>query len=205
MAVLNLFFLAGIWAGGSRPAQRHQWHRLMRRFGSMQWLLGGAVVLGLLASVAGDLTAEDLVYSDAWGTQSACSGCSYIKGHVVEKPQEEVLQIDCICPPQVLPRPPPVLPTSLPCERAPSALALFLDLCPQKLLGVCVDAPWQLSACLPDSPALAPANAHERWLCLCLAVRLVVELAMCQKPLLLRERLRLRRPVANISQKSSTQ
>lgn len=61
------------------------------------------MVLGLLASVAGDLTAEDLVYSDAWGTQSACSGCSYVKGHVVEKPQEEVLKIDCICPPQPTP------------------------------------------------------------------------------------------------------
>ena len=190
-----MFFLAGIWAGGSRPAQRHQWHRLMRRFGSMQWLLGGAVVLGLLASVAGDLTAEDLVYSDAWGTQSACSGCSYIKGHVVEKPQEEVLQIDCICPPKVHLAPAPHL--TSPLGPWPSCSTWAHRAC-----GVCVEAPWQLSACLPDSPALAPAHAHKRGLCLCLAVRLVVELAMCQKPLLLRERLRLRRPVANISQTS---
>jgi hypothetical protein len=96
--------------------------RLMRRFGSMQWLLGGAVVLGLLASVAGDLTAEDLVYSDAWGTQSACSGCSYIKGNVVEKPQEEVLQIDCICPPQV--HRAPALPTCSPNLAARRARSL---------------------------------------------------------------------------------
>ena len=101
--------------------------RLMRRFGSMHWLLGGAVVLGLLASVAGDLTAEDLVYSDAWGTQSACSGCSYIKGHVVEKPQEEVLQIDCICPPQVhlAPAPPTCSPHFAPALALPQPWPSF--------------------------------------------------------------------------------
>ena len=44
----------------------------------------------LLLSVVAQITGEDLVYSEAWGTQSACSGCSYVKGHVIEKPKEEV-------------------------------------------------------------------------------------------------------------------
>lgn len=67
-------------------------------------LLLVVVVVGqllLAPAVAADgITEDDLVYSEAWGTQSACSGCSYVKGHVIEKPKEEVLQIDCICPPQ---------------------------------------------------------------------------------------------------------
>jgi hypothetical protein len=36
------------------------------------------------------VTGDDLVYTEAWGTQSACSYCSYVKGQVIEKPQEEV-------------------------------------------------------------------------------------------------------------------
>ncbi len=112
------------WGKASPRLSPHAHARMRPHAGSLQRLLGGAVVLGLLASVAGDLTAEDLVYSDAWGTQSACSGCSYVKGHVVEKPQEEVLQIDCICPPQVLaapaPAPAPKRPRSPRLARAPS-------------------------------------------------------------------------------------
>ena len=49
------------------------------------------VLMQLLVPAAADgLTEDDLVYSEAWGTQSACSGCSYVKGHVIEKPKEEV-------------------------------------------------------------------------------------------------------------------
>ena len=126
------------WGEASRRLSPHAHARMRRHAGSLQRLLGGAVVLGLLASVAGDLTAEDLVYSDAWGTQSACSGCSYVKGHVVEKPQEEVLKIDCICPPQVLAAPAPApAPSKAPAlrlaarARPPLAMA-FLALCPPK-------------------------------------------------------------------------
>mmetsp|Transcript_27266 Transcript_27266/g.43778 ORF Transcript_27266/g.43778 Transcript_27266/m.43778 type:complete len:251 (+) Transcript_27266:85-837(+) len=65
------------------------------------------VLMQLLVPAAADgLTEDDLVYSEAWGTQSACSGCSYVKGHVIEKPKEEVLQIDCICPPTAGTAPP---------------------------------------------------------------------------------------------------
>jgi hypothetical protein len=49
------------------------------------------VVVQLLASAGADVvTGEDLVYSEAWGTQSACSGCSYVKGQVIERAKEEV-------------------------------------------------------------------------------------------------------------------
>jgi hypothetical protein len=57
----------------------------------MRWVILLAVVLAQLqASAADQVTGEDLVYTEAWGTQSACSYCSYVKGQVIEKPQEEV-------------------------------------------------------------------------------------------------------------------
>ena len=51
-----------------------------------------------------------------------------------------------------------------------------------------------MSAGLTSPPPL-PAHAYQCGLCLRVAVRLVVELAVRQEPLLLRQRLRLRRPV----------
>ena len=48
------------------------------------------VLAQLQVSAADQVTGEDLVYTEAWGTQSACSYCSYVKGQVIEKPQQEV-------------------------------------------------------------------------------------------------------------------
>ena len=53
-------------------------------------LLMAALLAQLQAGAADQVTGEDLVYTEAWGTQSACSYCSYVKGQVIEKPQEEV-------------------------------------------------------------------------------------------------------------------
>ena len=65
-------------------------------------MLGSMIGLQLLAGlllaphVLADLVLDadndpsSLAYSDAWGTQSACNGCSYVKGRVIERTQEEV-------------------------------------------------------------------------------------------------------------------
>jgi hypothetical protein len=61
-------------------------------------MIGSMIGLGLLLAphVVADLVLDadndpsSLAYSDAWGTQSACSGCSYVKGRVIERTQEEV-------------------------------------------------------------------------------------------------------------------
>jgi hypothetical protein len=51
-------------------------------------LLMAALLAQLQAGAADQVTGDDLVYTEAWGTQSACSYCSYVKGQVIEKPLE---------------------------------------------------------------------------------------------------------------------
>ncbi|EKX47566.1 hypothetical protein GUITHDRAFT_106553 [Guillardia theta CCMP2712] len=52
------------------------------------------LLLNMLRACVGD----DGVYEEAWGVQSGCQGCSYVEGHVLERPKEEVLYMRCSCP-----------------------------------------------------------------------------------------------------------
>jgi len=64
-------------------------------------MIGVQLLAGLFLAphVVADLVLDadndpsSLAYSDAWGTQSACSGCSYVKGRVIERTQEEVKKL----------------------------------------------------------------------------------------------------------------
>ena len=65
---------------------------LSSSIGMLGRMIGLQLLAGLLLAphVLADLVPNADMLDGAWGTQSACNGCSYVKGRVIERTQEEV-------------------------------------------------------------------------------------------------------------------